>query len=169
MFEAVGLRHYDDYFGAIERLLTPDGVMAMQTITVSDQWFPRYHGSPDWIEAYIFPGGELAAIGEILGSVARATSMSLYAAENFGTHYARTLRLWRRRFQAQLPKVRALGFDERFVRMWDFYLATCEATFRERHTGVFQLVLTKNGTRRRLFNEPWIETALEGRMAGSAA
>ncbi len=155
MFEAVGLRHYDEYFAVIERLLAPDGVMAMQTITVSDQWFPRYHGSPDWIEAYIFPGGELAAIGEILGSLARVTSMSLYAAENFGTHYARTLQEWRGRFHDQLPRVRALGFDERFVRMWDFYLATCEAAFLERHTSVYQLVLAKNGTRGRLFNEPW--------------
>jgi len=161
MFEAVGLRHYDDYFGAIERLLAPDGVMVMQTITVSDQWFPRYHGSPDWIEAYIFPGGELAAIGEILASLARVTSMSLHAAENFGTHYARTLHLWRERFHAQLAAVRALGFDERFVRMWDFYLATCEAAFLERHTGVYQLVFTKNQSRRRLFNEHWAEDACE--------
>ena len=168
MFEAVGLRHYDDYFAAIERLVAPDGVMAMQAITVSDQWFPRYHGSPDWIEAYIFPGGELAGIGEMLGSLARVTSMSLYAAENFGTHYAQTLRLWRRRFRAQLPRVRALGFDERFVRMWDFYLATCEAAFLERHTSVFQLVFARNGTRRRLFNEPWAE-ALDGPMAASVA
>jgi len=155
MFEAVGLGHYDEYFGAVERLLAPDGVMAMQTITVSDQWFPRYHGSPDWIEAYIFPGGELAAIGEILNSIARVTSMSLHVAESFGTHYARTLRLWRRRFMAALPRVRALGFDERFVRMWEFYLATCEAAFLERHTSVYQLAFAKNGARRRLFNEPW--------------
>jgi len=169
MFEAVGLRHYDDYFGAIERLLTPDGVMAMQTITVSDQWFPHYHGSPDWIEAYIFPGGELAALGEILRSVARISSMSLYNAENFGTHYARTLGLWRRRFHDQLPRVRALGFDERFVRMWDFYLATCEAAFLERHTSVFQLVFAKNGTRRRLFNEPWGETTVDGLTAPAVA
>jgi cyclopropane-fatty-acyl-phospholipid synthase len=169
MFEAVGLRHYDDYFSAVDRLLAPDGVMALQTIAVSDQWFPRYHGSPDWIEAYIFPGGELASIGQILASLARVTSMSLHAAENFGTHYARTLRLWRDRFHAQLPKVRALGFDERFVRMWDFYLAICEAAFLERHTSVYQLVLAKNGTRRRLFNEPWSEMEPEARGAAPAA
>ena len=95
--------------------------------------------------------------------------MSLYAAENFGTHYARTLHLWRRRFQAQLHEVRALGFDDRFVRMWDFYFAVCEAAFLERHTGVFQLVLARNATRRRLFNEPWVETALDGRRAASVA
>jgi cyclopropane-fatty-acyl-phospholipid synthase len=159
MFEAVGLGHYDDYFSAVDRLLTPDGVFAMQTITVSDQWFPRYHGAPDWLEAYIFPGGELAAIGPILQSVARVTSLSLYSAESFGTHYARTLRLWRERFHARRDAVRSLGFDERFVRMWDFYLAICEAAFLERHTQVFQLLFVKNGSSRQLFNEPWSEQA----------
>jgi cyclopropane-fatty-acyl-phospholipid synthase len=155
MFEAVGLNHYDDYFASVDRLLAPDGAMVLQTITVDDQWFPHYHGTPDWIEKHIFPGGELAAIGRILDSLARTTTLSMYAAENFGTHYARTLRAWRSRFLARLDQVRALGFDERFVRMWDFYLAICEAAFLERHTGVFQLMLVKNGTRRRLFNEPW--------------
>jgi cyclopropane-fatty-acyl-phospholipid synthase len=169
MFEAVGLRHYDEYFAAIERLLAPDGVMAMQTITVTDQWFPRYHGSADWIETYIFPGGELAAVGETLGSLARVTSMSLYTAENFGTHYARTLHLWRNRFLAALPRVRALGFDERFIRMWDFYLATCEAAFLERHTGVYQLLFAKNGARRRLFNEPSMSASLNAVENASAA
>jgi cyclopropane-fatty-acyl-phospholipid synthase len=157
MFEAVGLNHYDDYFGAVDRLLAPDGVMLMQTITVDDQWFPRYHGTPDWIEKYIFPGGELASVGEIIKSLARATSLSMYHAENRGTHYARTLRAWRARFHQHLGRVRALGFDERFIRMWDLYLASCEATFLERHTGLFQLMLLKNGSQRVLFNEPWAE------------
>ena len=164
MFEAVGLYHYDDYFGAVDRLLAPDGAMVLQTITMDDQWFPRYHGTPDWLEKYIFPGGELASIGEILGSLARTTSLSMYAAENFGTHYAHTLRLWRGRFMQQLDQVRALGFDETFIRMWEFYLAICEAAFLERHTGVFQMVLVKNGARRALFNEPWNELS-EARAA----
>ena len=155
MFEAVGLNHYDDYFGAADRLLAPGGSMLLQTITVDDQWFPHYHGTPDWIEKYIFPGGELASLGEIVKSLARATSFSIYHAENFGTHYARTLHEWRARFHQRLEDVRALGFDDRFIRMWDFYLAICEAAFLERHTGVFQLMLVKNGTRQVLFNEPW--------------
>lgn len=163
MFEAVGLRHYDDFFAAVDRLLAPDGAMLLQTITVDDQWFPHYHGKPDWIEKYIFPGGELASVGEILKSLARTTSLSMYGAENFGTHYARTLRAWRGRFLDHLDEVRALGFDERFIRMWDFYLAVCEAAFLERHTGVFQLLLVKNGARHRLFNEPWRDQ--EGEVA----
>ena len=158
MLEAVGLNHYDDYFTAVDRLLTPDGSMLLQTITVDDQWFRRYHGTPDWIEKYIFPGGELASIGEILKSLARTTSLSMYHAENWGRHYARTLRAWRARFHHNRDRVRALGFDDRFVRMWDLYLACCEAAFLERHTGVFQLLLVKNGARRALFNEPWSKT-----------
>src|SRR6478609_29261 len=72
MFEAVGLNHYDEYFTAVDRLLAPDGVMFLQAITVDDQSFPKYHGAPDWIETYIFPGGELASVGEVLKSLARA-------------------------------------------------------------------------------------------------
>lgn len=167
MFEAVGLNHYDDYFKAVDRLLAPDGVMFLQTITVDDQWFPKYHGTPDWIEKYIFPGGELASVGEILKSLARTTSLSMYHAENCGTHYARTLQAWRARFHQNLDRVRALGYDERFIRMWDLYLASCEATFLERHTGLFQLMLLKNGAQRLLFNEPWAETAVSHAAAAS--
>jgi cyclopropane-fatty-acyl-phospholipid synthase len=79
--------------------------------------------------------------------------LSLYAAENFGLHYAQTLREWRTRFLTRLDDVRALGFDDRFIRMWEFYLAICEAAFLERHTGVYQLLLAKNGAPRPLFND----------------
>ena len=167
MFEAVGLRHYDDYFGAVDRLLKPGGSLLLQTITVSDQWFPRYHGTPDWIEKYIFPGGELASMGEIQKSLARGTSLCLYAAENFGTHYARTLREWRRRFFDRLDDVRGLGFDDRFIRMWEFYLAICEAAFLERHCGLFQALLVKSGSRVRLFNESWAVPAPSPREAAA--
>jgi cyclopropane-fatty-acyl-phospholipid synthase len=168
MFEAVGLRHYDDYFSAVDRLLVPGGAMLLQTITVDDRWFATTHGEPDWIEKHIFPGSELASVGEILKSLARATSLSMYCAENFGTHYARTLRAWRTRFHDRLEKVRALGFDDRFIRMWDFYLASCEALFLERHTGLFQLMLVKRGVERTLFNEPHIETGRRPRSAVSS-
>ena len=156
MFEAVGLAHYDDYFAAVDRLLEPDGVMLLQTIAVDEQWYSAYRRTPDWIEKYIFPGGELASMSEILKSLARSTRMSMYHAENIGTHYARTLHAWRERFHARLDEIRALGFDQRFIRMWDLYLAYCEAAFLERHASDFQLVLTKNHSTRALFNEPWM-------------
>ena len=104
----------------------------------------------------------------MLKSLARTTSLSLYHAENCGTHYAHTLRAWRARFRQNLARVRALGFDDRFIRMWDLYLGSCEATFLERHTGLFQLVLLKNGAQRVLFNEPWSEPATQPHAAGAS-
>ena len=107
MFEAVGLNHYDDYFAAVDRLLASDGVHVLQTITVNDQYSRGSEGTADWIEKYIFPGGELASVGEILKSLARTTSLSMYHAENCGAHYARTLDAWRERFHALDARPRA--------------------------------------------------------------
>ncbi len=161
MFEAVGLHYYDQFFRACDRLLRPDGSMLMQTITINEQAFPAYHRRSDWIQKYIFPGSELASVSEILRSLARATSLGLYHAEDIGTHYARTLATWRKQFHDSADEVRALGFDARFVRMWDYYLAYCEGAFLERHIGDFQLLVTKNHTPRVLFNEPWREDKSE--------
>jgi cyclopropane-fatty-acyl-phospholipid synthase len=155
MFEAVGLRHYDDFFAACDRLLKPDGVMLLQTITVDDWRFGEYRSAPTWISKYIFPGAELASVAEILKSLARVTRLNMHHAQQIGTHYARTLHQWRERFHARLPEVRAQGFDERFIRMWDLYLAFCEAAFLERHCGDYQLVLAKAANKRVLFDEPW--------------
>jgi len=160
MFEAVGVEYYDEFFGACDRLLGPDGTMLLQTITVPEQRFASYRKRSDWIQKYIFPGAELASVSEILRSVARVTRLSLFHAEDIGAHYARTLELWRQRFLAALPEVRELRFDERFIRMWDYYLVACEAAFRERTVGDFQLVLTKNLNRRALLDEPWSEQEL---------
>ena len=171
MFEAVGLNHYDDYFGAADRLLKPDGSMLFQTITVDDQHFPHYHGQPDWIEKYIFPGGELASVGEVMKSLGRVTSLSMYHAENFGSHYARTLHEWRARFHRHLDQVRAQGFSERFIRMWDLYFAFCEAAFLERHAGVYHILLNRNYSGAQHFNEPWTSTvdAVEQESTAHAA
>jgi cyclopropane-fatty-acyl-phospholipid synthase len=155
MFEAVGYDYYDEYFAACDRLLAPDGAMLLQTISIPDQRFDQYRKRADWIQKYIFPGGELASVGGILRSLARATKMSLHHAENIGTHYARTLSAWREKFHKSVERVRALGFDERFIRMWDYYLASCEAAFLERDIGDYQLLLAKNSTSEALFGEPW--------------
>jgi cyclopropane-fatty-acyl-phospholipid synthase len=157
MFEAVGLRHYDDFFAACDRLLDLDGVMLLQTITVDDWRFADYRRSPSWIAKYIFPGAELASVAEVLASLSRVSRLTLHHAEQIGTHYARTLGQWRVRFHRRLDEVRAQGFDERFIRMWDLYLAYCEAAFLERHIGDVQLVLAKAANRRVLVGEPWEE------------
>ncbi len=145
MFEAVGYKHYDEFFQACERLLKPKGKMVLQTITMNEKHFRQYLLQSDWIKKYIFPGAELASIAGILQSAARVSSLQLAGAQDIGEHYALTLREWRRRFLSRLPDVRRLGFDERFIRMWNFYLAYCEGGFLEHYIGDVQLVLAKPG------------------------
>ncbi len=159
MFEAVGLDHYEEFFRACHRLLRPGGQMLLQTITTDDWRFDAYRAEPDWIERYIFPGSELASLEAILRTLKQHTHLQLFHAENIGVHYALTLREWRRRFLARLDEVRALGYDDRFIRMWDLYLAYCEAAFAERHIGDYQLLLTRSGVRGRLFGEPAAQPA----------
>lgn len=153
MFEAVGFDHYDDYFGTCDRLLTRDGSMLLQTITLPDQRTSTYRRRADWMQKYIFPGSALASLEEILGSLRRVTGLTLYHAEDIGMHYARTLQAWRERFLAAWPQVRALGFSETFRRMWEYYLAGCEASFLERSISNFQLLFTKTGNRKPLLDE----------------
>jgi cyclopropane-fatty-acyl-phospholipid synthase len=127
---------------------------------MNEHSFPTYVRGCDWIQKYIFPGAELASLIEIQRSLMRCTSMSLHNAEDIGTHYAQTLKLWRAAFLDRLPEVRALGFDEVFIRMWDYYLAYCEGAFRERHIGDFQLLLAKKLHSAPLMDEPWSEESL---------
>jgi len=155
MFEAVGFDHYDEFFGACDRLLKRDGSMLLQTITMNEQRFPQYVKQSDWIQKYIFPGAQLASLRGVLDSLARGTQLSLFHAEDMGVHYARTLAEWRASFLNAIEEVKRLGFDDRFIRMWDYYLAFCEGAFLERHISDFQLLLTKNYNPRPMFQEPW--------------
>jgi cyclopropane-fatty-acyl-phospholipid synthase len=155
MFEAVGLKYYDAYFSVVDRLLTGDGLALIQAITMNERRFPAYIRGTDWIQQYIFPGAELASLSEVLKSLGRTGTLTLHHLEDIGIHYAHTLQLWRAAFHARLEQVRALGFDETFLRMWDYYLAYCEGAFRERYIGDSQLLLTKSGTSRAVLDEPW--------------
>jgi cyclopropane-fatty-acyl-phospholipid synthase len=146
MFEAVGLAFYDTFFSAVDRLLLPGGAMLLQTIWMNEERFPQYHSQPDFIQRHIFPGSELASIGEIRRSLARATSLSVAGMEEIGLHYVRTLREWRKSFIANRERVLALGFPETFIRMWDYYLGYCEGAFAERYIGDAQILLAKAGT-----------------------
>jgi cyclopropane-fatty-acyl-phospholipid synthase len=145
MFEAVGLDHYDEFFSVCDRLLAPGGSMLLQTITIREQELKKYRRRVDWIQAYIFPGSELAFLGELQKSLARATTLTMESLESFGQYYARTLAQWRENFFRRLADVQALGFDERFQRMWDFYLSWCEGAFREKYINVVQLLCEKHG------------------------
>lgn len=141
MIEAVGAEYYADYFRQLSSLLKPNGLALIQAITISDQRYAASLGNTDFIKRYIFPGGQLPSNAVIAQHVARDTDMQLIGLEDITHDYARTLRAWRDSFQAKLPEVRRLGFDETFIRMWRFYLCFCEGGFLERviHTGQFLL------------------------------
>jgi cyclopropane-fatty-acyl-phospholipid synthase len=149
MIEAVGAEYLDDYFATCSRLLAPDGQALIQAIVMPEHRMPAYLRSTDYIQAYVFPGAALPSIGTMAGSVGRATDMAFAHVEDLAPHYGLTLRRWRETFLARLDEVRALGgYDERFIRLWDYYLAYCEAGFEERCTGVVQVLLTKPACRR---------------------
>ncbi len=141
MLEAIGYAQYPTFFAACDRLLAPGGLAAIQVIGMPDQRFERYRRKEDWIQRYIFPGSLLPSLEALQAAMSRSSELIVVGLEEIGPHYADTLRAWRETFLARLPEVRALGFDERFVRTWDFYLASCEALFRTRAIRDMQLVL----------------------------
>ncbi|MBU2887134.1 cyclopropane-fatty-acyl-phospholipid synthase family protein [Gilvimarinus agarilyticus] len=140
MIEAVGHEHYAGYFRQCGQLLKPDGLMLIQAITIADQRYELAKNSVDFIQRYIFPGGGLPSTQKITELVTRHTALNLIGFDEIGSHYAQTLRLWRQRFWQQMAAVRELGFDERFIRMWDYYLCYCEGGFMERTIGTGQYV-----------------------------
>lgn len=149
MIEAVGPKYLNAYFEACSRLLRPDGQMLLQGIVMPEHRYGPYLRSADFIQRYVFPGNALVSIGAISGALGRGTDFSIHQVEDYTPHYAATLRHWRTRFMDRLEEVRALGgYDDRFIRLWEYYLAYCEAGFSERCTGVVQLLLTKPGCRR---------------------
>lgn len=143
MLEAVGHRYLDDYFEQVDRLLAPDGLASIQVITIPEQRYDAYLRRPDFIQRYIFPGGHLPSLEAMTASMGDNTGLYVDDVENIGIHYAETLRQWRENFVAVRDEVRALGFDDRFVRMWEFYLAYCEGAFLARYINDLHLVLTR--------------------------
>ena len=141
MFEAVGEEYWPAYMAMLKRCLTPGGRAAIQVITIADSEFDGYKASPDFIQHYVFPGGMLPTVGRFDAAAADA-GLRVVERSFHGLDYARTLAIWRERFEAQLPAVRALGYDERFVRMWRYYLSYCEAGFRDERIDVMQAALT---------------------------
>ncbi|HSK17181.1 MAG TPA: cyclopropane-fatty-acyl-phospholipid synthase family protein [Gaiellaceae bacterium] len=143
MIEAIGEREFPRFFAACDRLLAPGGLACVQSILVPESRYERYRRSPDWIERYVFPGCLIPSLAALTSAMAESSRLTLYGVEEIGPGYAETLRRWRERFLGSLDRVRALGYDERFVRTWDFYLAFCEAAFRTRALRDAQLVLTR--------------------------
>jgi len=143
MIEAVGHRFLPTYFKQCAQLLKDNGLMLLQAITIRDQRYEQARRSVDFIQRYIFPGGALPCVQKMLEIVSRDTDMNLLHMEDFGLHYARTLRLWHENFRRAHGRLSELGYDDYFLRLWEFYLCYCEGGFLERTIGTAQLVLAK--------------------------
>ena len=142
MFEAVGEAYWPDYFSCVARNLKRGGRACIQTIVIADELFERYRSGTDFIQQYIFPGGMLPSPA-VFKAQAEKQGLRVVAEFAFGMDYARTLQHWRFAFKAQIQAVREQGFDERFLRTWEFYLAYCEAGFLAESLDVYQFTLEK--------------------------
>lgn len=154
MIEAVGHQYLETFFRCCSNLLKSDGMMLLQSITIADQLYERAKRSVDFIKQYIFPGSFIPSVTAICQALTRATDLRVFHLEDQGAHYATTLRHWRERLFAHLPQIRALGYPDTFVRMWEYYLCYCEGGFRERVLGDVQIVLTKPLNRRAPIQPP---------------
>ncbi|MEO0478606.1 MAG: cyclopropane-fatty-acyl-phospholipid synthase family protein [Planctomycetota bacterium] len=143
MIEAVGADHLDVYSRRLSELVKPDGILAIQAILIDDASYARALKNVDFIKRYIFPGSFIPSSTAILNSVTRSSDLRLRGFEEFGNHYARTLRTWRERLYRELPTLRDQGLDDRFLRLFEYYLCYCEGGFAERFLGVGQFVFSK--------------------------
>jgi cyclopropane-fatty-acyl-phospholipid synthase len=143
MIEAVGHQYLGTYFSKIDHLLKPNGIAAIQAITVPDQAYGEHLRNVDFIQKYIFPGSKIPCVGEILKQVSSSSSMTMTDLKDIGIDYSKTMLMWRKDFVENLDKVRSLGYDERFIKMWDYYLNYCAAGFSERYLGTVQMQFRK--------------------------
>jgi cyclopropane-fatty-acyl-phospholipid synthase len=143
MLEAVGHKYLDTYFSKCNELLKRDGVLALQVITCPDSRYESMRKGVDWIQKHIFPGSLLPSVSAINAAINRAGEMTLVDLKDLGLHYAATLKIWFLHFNSRLEQVKAMGFDDRFIRKWNYYLCYCEAAFRMRNIHVMQLIYTR--------------------------
>lgn len=147
MIEAVGHEYLPKFFEKCSSLLKSNGLMMLQAITIPDQRYLQYRRSVDFIQEFIFPGGHVPSVGAICAAIAASTDLRLLELADFAGDYARTLLAWRQACFANATQIAALGFDERFQRMWDYYLSYCAAGFSERQIGLAHMLLAKPGAR----------------------
>ncbi len=156
MIEAVDWRHYRRFFRTIEECLKPDGMAVLQAICVPDRRYQRTKNTEDFIRRFVFPGGYLPSIGAVVEAVSTGTGMQLVGLNDFSAHYAETLRRWRERFEQGRAELANLGLDDRFHRLWRFYLCYCEAGFLERHCTVNHMSLVGRNWRPQLTDVPTV-------------
>jgi cyclopropane-fatty-acyl-phospholipid synthase len=143
MIEAVGHQFHAEFFRKCCELLKPDGKMLLQAITIKDQRYERYKSEPDFIRRFIFPGGCLTSVTDMVRTMTKHTDMRVIALEDIGLHYATTLRHWHGRFLAAADRIREMGYPEEFIRMWEYYLCFCEGAFAEREIGDVQMLIMR--------------------------
>jgi cyclopropane-fatty-acyl-phospholipid synthase len=143
MLEAVGHQYLDAYFRKCHELLKREGILALQVITCPDSRYESLRKGVDWIQKHIFPGSLLPSVGAINATINRTGDLTMVDLKDLGMHYAGTLKVWYEQFNNRLTDVRALGFNERFIRKWNYYLCYCEAAFLMRNIHVMQLVYTR--------------------------
>lgn len=149
MIEAVGDAYLDEWFRRCAALLKPEGMMLIQAITIPDQAYQQHLRNADFIQRHVFPGSCIPSVNRMMQAAARTTDFQLVHLEDLTLHYARTMREWRLRFLQNLDMVRQLGYPDRFLRMWEYYLCYTEAGFAECYLGDVQLLLSRAGCRRR--------------------
>ena len=143
MLEAVGHKYLDVYFKKCHDLLKKNGILALQVITSPDSRYDSLRKGVDWIQKHIFPGSLLPSVAAINGAINRTGDLTLVDLKDIGLHYAQTLKLWYEQFNANLPTVKTLGFDDTFIRKWNYYFCYCEAAFAMRNINVMQLVYAR--------------------------
>ncbi len=143
MLEAVGHRHLPEFFAAVERVLLPHGLLGVQVITAADSRYDEIRRRADWTQKHIFPGSLIPSLAALTSAARQGSRLQMHSLYDMGPDYAKTLQEWRRRFHANLATVRRLGFDERFIRTWNYYFGYCEAAFATRHISAAQIVYTR--------------------------
>jgi cyclopropane-fatty-acyl-phospholipid synthase len=167
MVEAVGHQYYREFFGRCASLLADDGIMLLQAITIADQRYEAARRSVDFIQRHVFPGSTIPSVTALLGAATAASDLRLAHLDDIGPHYATTLRRWRENLDARGAEVRALGYPEAFVRMWEYYLSYCEGGFAERALSDVLMLMVKPGNRRPLPGLPAREPGAVRRASGS--
>lgn len=145
MIEAVGHEYMEDFFGCCESVLAKDGLFVLQFISIPDERYDEYRRSSDFIKEYIFPGGHLPSLSKITSAMSAASRLCMEHLENIGIHYYQTLRYWRKNFLENQSKINALGFDQKFIRTWEYYFDYCAAGFKTHTLGTYQIVFSRPG------------------------
>nr|CAB3453894.1 unnamed protein product [Digitaria exilis] len=155
MIEGVGHEYMDDFFGCCESLLAQDGLFVLQFISIPEERYEEYRRSSDFIKEYIFPGGCLPSLARITSAMSTASRLCIEHLENIGYHYYPTLIRWRDNFMANKDAILALGFDEKFIRIWEYYFIYCAAGFKSRTLGNYQIVFSRPGNDKLGDNDPY--------------